>query len=162
MLITLCGFSQDKPKPPTIGNEEKTTIQRLDAIKLKFDSLRTKIVIFKEIPTDTFALVPIEQIRNANEKFVYMYQLIEEKDTLTELLEHYKNLDLTKTIIIQSQAERIIQMYLEYNKCNQLNTSAEKIMNDQAKEIKRQKRISWGIAGVSLGLILTTFIFAFR
>ncbi len=90
MLLTLCGFSQNRPNYPTTGN---TRITRLDPIELKFDSLSTRIIVFKEIPLDTFALVPIQQIRNANEKFVYMYQLMEEKDTLTELLEHYKALD---------------------------------------------------------------------
>jgi len=146
MLTSLYGFSQWK-QVSTLTNADTTDSQ---------------LVVFSEAPTDTFALIPIWRIKEANKMFVYLKQVTEEKDTLLVLINAQKALDITRQKMIEEQAARILKLTLEYQKGDFLLLQSELIIKNQKKKIKKLNWTIGGTAGVAGGLLLVAIMLGLK
>lgn len=147
-LSTLLSFGQIRQTYPTIGSP-LTVIYT--------DSVDSGLAISKENPTDTLMFTSVTRVRNANEKILYMYELIERKDNLENQVDNYKKLDATKTAQIQQLAGQVLQLNNQYLSCMSLNEDADAIIKEKDKVIKRKTFWAWS-ASIAGGILLVTTI----
>ena len=115
------------------------------------------LIIFKESPTDTLALVNIERLKNINEKLIYMYELMNIKDSLYSAIDSYNVSTNVKNEIIKLQEKRIKDLSSLYLFQNDLLKQADVKITEQGYKIKQKNKVIWGLGistGASVALLL--------
>lgn len=120
------------------------------------------LVTFKENPLDTFALINVQRLRNINEKILYMYELMEIKDSLYSAIDGFTSATKTRDEIIKVQAERILNLSELYRLQQSALVNADEQINKQDKQLKTKNKIITAL-GISTGasvllLLLMTLV----
>lgn len=148
LLNVSLGFGQNKPTHPTIGS--LLTV-------IYTDSVDSGLAISKENPSDTLMFTPISRVRNASEKILYMYELMERKDNLELQVTKYQELDKLKSKQIEELITQNIKLNTQFNSCMSLNDDATAIIKEKDKVIKRKTFWAWS-ASIAGGILLVTTI----
>jgi len=109
-----------------------------------------RLVVFNEAPGDTLVLLPIWRIKEANKIFVYLRQVVEEKDSLVILVNTYKRLDFKRQNTIKELENQNIRLNDDYHQSKKLNNDCESIIKKQKKEIRNLKWTAGGIGTITI------------